>query len=1147
MGRSYLNIFLAFLIGLANPVGATLPAPYDSERFPPIDAAQLALPAYGQPLFKDGAGRQISYAGVRDANGLRVFKYIGTDAKYVQGGYINDNLANPTFRDIRWDSKNMSADAFRRTILGTAAPAKPGARPAVAPEAQQLNLNPAATGKFMDIYATGPRGINYYFRGGYQGGKDSLGRTLIFKFESDRVYGKQMVRLGTVLTDNGSTRVVWNGRDYLENVQAKAGVSSASAQAASASTKANAMTVAPKPSGSIVKGIVGTTDTYFYMGEVDSGLQKVWTYKPAAKGGMGSDYRVGTLQADGTVSGLKPFDPLAAVSNSGASTTSTTSAPKTPSPAAPKTGNLPAITDGITYDANAGKGASELNSPQSVQIYYRPSNLQRALGWTNDQIAGMKARVLRLVKGSTITPLEAPSAEETTDLTKVKLDTPGQGTQIAQGIGSFYALMGVVAVYKLAMNYPSNPMVLEEYLQSMNTMQILMLGTYMKLAIPFMRNVKGLDTAKGAVRSIPWFAAATVVGSIGISVIQTVATDPDSGRCLGISDMTFLRTPLVRTNRSIKEALFKPFDLPACDRLFSRYFSEDMPSIVIPQLLRAIPDTLFYVGTLYAFTASGLAAWMMKVPIIKSPLAQMVISFGLYFGARKATDWLITTYDNYRLSNAEATREEAVYNSWARFKNKMASGNSEAEAATLKSELEKYSNILVRWRLGQAGKMMQSFTKWTQKTMKYHLEIDASYELYSDFINRINWEKTTQGATPRDGRTFSVENIRYLGQARMMSPDTDPIYSEEYQNNTWKHIYNRHFFDYVVTSMACGPEVEGLGDTGVFHKIVSLYRRVVTVNSTPSQVVGDVRGMAVRFFPPKVVTPIDEQGNTVCQFLPGNIPGLNAGELLDGAKIRLNQATKAPGARDSSIMFSPEKFPIIPGMLSNRKSYNGLYDYIKDNVRQSILLNGENNFENWWHAAVDEAVAQEEVKLRSEYEKMLTTDYVPALVNAEYKTCTSRDLTQLSFYGAWSKLSSGAGGTCSSSQLKRLAYGILPNLKDELRLYLSMIVDLTSNSKDGEPVLVAAQNLMKAFEAYADGSTIVNGKLRPDIEALEENANTLGQTFRATFADASKNPGGAYTPIQLVALDIFDKRVVSVFDQTSTFYNILQAFEASAE
>lgn len=1160
MDKVYFRIFLAILMAITNPVGADSPRRLQSDLAAAINPADLAPAKFGTPFIRDATGRQILYDGTSVNGRVGVFRYVGTEAKYIQGGYISDNLATPTAKDIVWNRQNQTAEQFHRQFNGATLPTKPGVRSVVAasPSSFVLNTDPAVTGKFFEIYATNDRGIKFY----YQGRTDSLGRTLVFKLNPTKINGRQMVRVGTVLQGQGANsapRISWNGGEFLDKLQANAGVSSSMIPASNSGAGSGAIASSsaanntsppvqnyPRPSspaiGSIVRGVKGTTQTFFYMQEIDAktGLQRVWTYKPSANGGIGTDYKVGLLRADGTVIDLKTFTPEGAGSKAATTTASTSVA------ATARTSNLPAVTNGVTYDANAGAGASEINSPQSVRMYYRPSNMQRALGWSKQQVSNFKARIYRLIDGPTFSPLDAEPAEKMTDLSKVDMKSPSALKDVAQGVGAFYAVMGAVAFFKLVTNFPNNPMIFQQWMDSVSVGQILMIGTFIRFAMPFMTKVRGFGTAKDTILTIPVYAAISMVGTVLMSVIQVVAFDPDSGLCLGIGKFSLT-----------------PWDLQACDRLKDRYFNEEMATTIVPQLARALPDAMFYGGAFFAFNATNIATVLSRVPLLEgaSPsaigVAQVILGTALFFGSRWLTDTALQVQQKITgLMVAKPAKEDAVFNGWAAMRSKIANEPAEPEVQAFKTALDKYASMMVRWRVAQSEAMNEAYTQWTAKVLRYHSEINAAYDLYSDFIGRINWEKTTVGASEFDARAFNATNIRNLEKWRMtglnkgasmvsgweatrgLDKDTlvfgDPILSQQYQNDTWKHIYNRNFFDFAVTSMACGPEVEGMGSTGIMYKIKSVYRKYVNGNSTPSQVVGRQSGRELRFYPPKIVNAIDQEGSNVCLYLPGNTPGPNLEELV------------------TTIFYYPEEFPILPWSFSGRKSYRGLYAYIKDNVRPSILFDGTNNFESWWQDSVGTTVEQEETQIRADYEKMLKSLYLPALQNSDYYWCGARDVSKASFYGSWAKLRGGSGGACGSGQMHRLAKGILPSLQDELRLYLAMIVDLSSKASPGtpateDPVLVAARNLMTAYESYASNSTVIDGKVRPDIQAIAQNVMTLGQTFRATFSDASKNPGGVYTPAQTLALDIFDRRIVPVMDQTQVYYDILVRFEASAE
>jgi hypothetical protein len=868
-----------------------------------------------------------------------------------------------------------------------------------------------------------------------------------------------------------------------------------------------------KPAGSIAKYGGNGQITFYYMGEVTTnGLERVWGYIEGKNGAPGK-YVEGVLSANGKVIGAKPFSPPLP-------------------PATPKI-HLPAVTDGVTY-GNTGSGRSEISSPQTERLYWRPSRLQKTMRWTADKSASFKRLFMQIrnyptfasVNGAEMTP-----EQNLANMEKLSLSTPGQ---LGMGVGAFYAAMGMIAAYELMMEYPNNPMVLEQYFENFDAMHVLMIGGFMVAAYPFMKRVQGFTSAGNVLRSVPMFAAGLFAGAIG-SVLVSMAADPDVQACTGV---TAFRATFKFTQ-----------DLAACDAAYAKYSTDQLAVQLVPKLANLMVTGSLFLGTYFVINASGLAAALRATPLLKGAkpgligVGLLLVSAVVWLSADKISSTLFDTEKFVRENMVANDKvENAMLSGWAQLRRDRFADGGDKFSATL----DAYGNMLATWRNVQLAKTYEAYSQWSSKVSGYHAQLDAAYGLYSDFVARIDFERRHPGLASYDARGFNPTMIRNLERQRIngnvypadpyasgwevslgLNKDkvvvSDPLYTQDF-TGTWKYISTNGFFDYIVTSMACGPEAEGVGGAS---PIGAFFAQWVTHNTSPEKVVDNPAGQAILFQPPRLVKNLDGTNRSVCE------------SPLTGGLFPLDILSTTAVSR-------PDQFIVAAPLFSNQKSYRNLYDYIKDNVRTTVLDDSRNDFDNWWIKTVGGPVMQTEKALRAEYEQMLQSTYRPAMLEPSYHWCGEVSGQRPAFSRYWQQLGSADGDTCDASRLHRLSNGLIGSLRDELRLYLAMTLEVYALNPTNAPSIDnaarLARGILTAFDRYAAGATVIKAADRPSGDVLAQEAIDRFIAFRdvvlATPQSAIDSPERQWS-VKLL------EKVRPIFEQTKIFYTILTAFEAS--
>lgn len=1083
-------------------------------------AANSKIPAYGTEFGIDPQSkRSIYYEGTVDDQGrLRIFKYLGYDTRFVLRGYQNNDPTSAKYQGAVWDSQAITAENFRRIGSGALEPS----RQVILSRTYQSFKGDLKTVKMMDVLGKDANGQTIYF----EGGVDKNGRVRVFKYmnSSSREYITRGVITELAYSDR-PPQINWTGGDKLASLKPQA------AKPTSAHVSGTlAQDAKPETEGTAAK------NRFYYMGELDEmGREKVWSYYSDSSSRKGferpSGYFEGVVQ-DGAVVNERPMKGLFIPSG-----------PDTH----PKTATLDAATE-----------------------EFRPSNLKNVTD--AKELGTFKRLFMRLSKGPTFAPLAAPgeaqAAESNSPDSMAKRATSMAG-QAAYAVSAFYAAMGMVAAYELITDYPNNPMVFEKYFEKFTPMHAFMMLGFMAVAYPFMKRVPGFTSAGNVVRSVPMFAAGLFAGAVG-SVLISMIADPDVQQCSGVSAF----------------ALTRSFDLnpAACERAYHNFFSRQMAVQIIPKIASLMVTGGVFLGAYFAINITGIAAAIRAIPFVKGAnptivgMAALFASAVVWLFADKIAQGLFNVENVVRENMiADADVEDKLFKGWAKLKNDgwvdqftplpalpacmrifrvglfPKPCDATIHPVAFATVLDNYASMMSTWRGVQLTATYEAYGQWNAKVSDYHAQLGAAFDIYKNMVARIDYENKYPGLSDTDARGFNSTTIRNLERERIdggiykgdpsasgweqtlgLDHDKvvvgDPLYAQDF-TGTWKYIYTRGFYDYSIASMACGPETERRSENSFLQNVGSFVSTWVTGNTSPQQIVNEPTGQALLFHPPRIVKSIDEAGNTVCEY---------------------------PVTRDvvidtilTPMLWRPEQFSVIAPWFSGKKSYKNLYTYIKDNVRENILDGKNNNFESWWTSSVGSAVTLNEAQLRVEYEKMLRSNYLPTLQNPNYKWCEERETKSISFYPYWLQIAPSQPGGCGTTRIHRLAHGLIDSLRDELHLYLAMAVDAySSGSHTPDSIdqtatvnraVVLAHDLAIAYDKYASAALIVDGKLRPDSDALGQAALERFIAFRDYVLPA--NPDQALTPTEQWTANMLLVRVRPIFEQTKSFYNVLKALE----
>lgn len=627
---------------------------------------------------------------------------------------------------------------------------------------------------------------------------------------------------------------------------------------------------------------------------------------------------------------------------------------------------------------------------------------------------------------------------------------------------AWYFVLGLAAAYNLELHYSDDPAAWTTYLEGLTSpVGYMQLGGFILAAHSFYKRMGGSAASGTVLRQIPLFAGGLLAGSLVGSVVGKFARDEDVQRCLGF--------------KAEKIDYKWQMDLAACDRSFLLWtrpgqMADTLKGIwlnFIPEAAGIVASTPIFLGTNaainYIFSRPGVINAVARIPVAKfvSPNAISLMitagNIGIFFGSMYIANTLFDveqkareegiltnygfTYLDFSIpffSTSEAKpakdlfgAETQLLKEWARIKknhwkleskkvcydSRRSDDNiyyncDEPDALEFGQVIENYGDQMSAWRNIQLGPVIDKYKAWLKKAEQYTKQIDKAYVFYKGYLLITDYVKRH----PEKADGFD----KYLSDLTKNSLDKGSLlgrYLAPNFNGSWKYINTPREQDFLLTSMACGPEVEGYNGSGGMLASVTSFLSTVTGNYSPGEMIKDWHGFEIKFYPPRITQPLQGTQSTVCDSTPGYFK-----TLIDVVH---------------PMQYSPANFPVH----TESKDYVGLSNYIRDNIRGSAMDElGLDQFDYWWDRHVTTESNKVQDVLRADYKKLLEFDYSTALKNHKY-ICDVSSVKNTGLEKILRMLDMPTD-TCSAEALHRVAYGILDSLRDEMRLYLAMLIDL---------------------------------------------------------------------------------------------------------
>lgn len=851
--------------------------------------------------------------------------------------------------------------------------------------------------------------------------------------------------------------------------------------------------------GDVLHGILSPEGSrILYSGEVDElGRQRVWSYGGQDANNKGI-IRQGVVETNGAVTWDGAYNSRKAGQQY----------PNYPEakgrPIQPGRALVPA---GEVQTVPRGSGSAEVNSPgkeyfPEMDPRFKPSRFKQAANLTAAQMRFVKAEIQKLVTGKPNALVGSNPKTTGADITE---NVRAPNYELARGVAGFYIGMGLIAAITLYADYGNNPAAWTSYINSLtDPMGVAYLAAFMAAAGGSYWAMSRMSTkmfgpeamTKGLVAR-PVMVGSIAVGALVSTVLMEVMADPNTSKCLGFD--------------KLKTGEFPYRDYTACDALWDRWSSNShWNNMAVNQLVPMFANIVVaggmwqatLIGTEFLFSRQAIAVGLRSLRfgfsanggwVVK--LIGAAVNVAVFMGAYYISDnifgvgqWVREEMiDTWSFSNdphgaSIQETEGLLLKQWAALKKSNFKNPNQWEKVCFDSSrkynmffncaepnqldfitlLNKYGDFQQQWRKVKMTDAENAYKQWRLKSDEYYYMLELAYDFYNAALETPqNFNEKFVADFVKLQDAANQENWKFLKGA-----NTD---------GDWKYVSTYKATDYLIASMACGPEAENIGQnvsTGVFGKIGSFWTNWISGNTSPKEVLSNSDGWKIAFHPPRITQPLARGESNICQ-----TGGFSSFITL------LTPTTRV----------EPRIFPSS----TDQGSYQNMFDYIRAEVRPAVYENGQNKFADWWEKFITPPSNDLDAQLRKDYEALLNKEYLKPLIKKDYKRCYPSRLRDTGLEKYTKQLGSN-DDTCAPEALDRLSHGVLLSLRDEMRLYLAMLIDLqVSNvSRLGNHVGLSdlkkfeadaidnAQALLSVMDRMLDGAKQIETAKRLDLKQI---------------------------------------------------------------
>ena len=776
-----------------------------------------------------------------------------------------------------------------------------------------------------------------------------------------------------------------------------------------------------------------------------------------------------------------------------------------------------------------------------------PSKWERASGWT-----ARKTRAFNRALKQGLSSRDALMKLNQGALGQGAAETAATLSRFPISAVSFGIALGLSAAYRLQFDYPNNPIAWSKYTEQMSDPigWISLAGFSVGMALV----LRAFEASpKNFLTQLPIFIGSLSFGAVIQTGIEVFARDEDVSACMGFTNFRKTGNPFDNS----RENPFKPRDMKACDRAYAKVTSGQLAitalNSAIPSLAAiAVSGSIFYV-LLYQIERSVLLQRLLSATRVGAGsstvglVVQGAISVGLtalFLKMTEAPQAIASTWwHNYRTASGTGdgplyagNLQRAENDLFAVWEKARASGWSDPDVFTPTTDvcfdqnrigskyydcadkthldfagvLETYRGLNLQWRQNQLQSVLTAYKDWMDKASAYGDLVAQTKDFYKKAVEKILYTRNHPNAPADDPNVFNEKNMKVDTRSTILPPVLRSMLYKtpllESYAHTWRFVSTPRLDEYLATSLACGAEAEGQSEGGFLTGLGRFYDDWVALNPTPRQMIEDEQGLFIKtkgykviFHPPRLTSPLIGTTDSICQ--------------------------KAWSSGWSKRAF-PERFfwsrvnRFAPGTLDkfevsvNGKSYDGIFSYIQDNIRPSVITpEGLNEFESWWNEFVNRQDEALRTSMYTDFKKVIEGPFKVALKEKSYYWCDDNSKVAGTKLEGYMRRLRMPGDSCGAQRSHRLAYGVMNNLRDQARLYIAMMIDLyVSNSNvltnpmvtgaNGTPrypltvasaenaVIMPARKLVESYDTFV--SALVEGS---DDNQANEAASRMNEAF----------------------------------------------------
>lgn len=662
-----------------------------------------------------------------------------------------------------------------------------------------------------------------------------------------------------------------------------------------------------------------------------------------------------------------------------------------------------------TNGSSPSEPATNVNLEVRGSSSESPSRIGETLGWTpyagREMIREQRDAVLNSRASS-----------------RVKTNVKNGAIYLSTGAATFYFAMGVIAAGEILLFEGGNPVALKRYFESMtDPVGVASVVGFLAAAAPFMKAAYSDANRSTFNRHFPLLTAGLVAGGLTSSLIATLGQDPLVRQCLRLD-----KVKEISAGKNVET------DIGACEKVYKNWDTAQVTELMAPSLASIVGNGVVVFGAGYGL--KNLVSALGKSPVLKGirlpklNLGQVDRRIGLLLSIGLTNTVVLEAFNlSEKLFEFEhLTKEKLLLNySWQKDTlgrtltesfGRMATYLGFAESTQFKDRetVEKLmiandhlGKKLFSWRQLQLEATKLQIDRWKDKLSLFFDRYNYTHEIYGEVLKRIRAERSGKIAagSPEELSWKNLDDV-------FINPEIYPQLSGEMEDpGEWKYVAARNLGEYIITSMACGPETQYRSHEFPWLTLSSFLPGIISPKVPQTGPLIRRAGFADDFRPPLITTPNSEA--RVCDQNPFG---------------------------SSSSKFSPREYPVLAGVRGLDGKYEkvqakSLLDYIRANVRSDILDSNNNlNFEAWWKTHVLGQVDRALDHYGELYDKVVRGPYRVALTDNS-ATCVQASPRAGDIAGPDSLANLVYKSNDCRNNQRTVMKGILPSLKSELDYY----------------------------------------------------------------------------------------------------------------